>query len=311
MKDYKIIFMGTPEIAEKSLQKLINFQKYKPSLVITQEDKPIGRNRIVTSPPTKILAEKNNIEVWQPKNLRDRNFLLKIREFSPDIIIVLAYGKIIPKEIIDIPKFGILNIHTSLLPNHRGASPIQHSILEGDKITGVTIIKIDEILDHGPIIAKKEIGVSDDENQESLHLKLANLGADLLLETLPLWLEEKIIPEEQDHKKATFTKILKREDGEIKDGYGAEKIDRMFRAFSPWPGVYIVLKGKDGKDFKVKLTKLSISNCQEGKEKLYLNKDRELVLKTSNGSIILKEVQPESKNKMSGEAFYSGYIQKL
>ncbi len=307
----KIIFMGTPEIAAKTLEKLVNSKIYKPLLVVTQKDKFIGRKRELSSPPVKVLAEKNDIEVFQPENLKEKEIIKKIKDTSPDIIVVIAYGKIIPKEIIDIPKFGVLNIHASLLPKYRGASPVQSAILNGEKVSGVTIMKIDQKLDHGPILAQKEMVLDQNETSETLFKKVSELGPKVLLEVLPKWLAGKITPKEQEHKNATFTKILSREDGKITEEKTAKEIERMFRALTPWPGIYTELKTKENKNFKLKITKLFTSECNTSPSRLYLNKEKQLILKTKKGCISLKEVQPESKNKMSGEAFYQGYKNKF
>jgi len=301
----KIIFMGTPKIAEEVLSKLIN-SEYRPELVITQKDKPVGRKQDVLASPAKLLAEKNNIETFTPDSLKDESVVKKIKDFNPDVIIVVAYGKIIPQSIIDIPKFGVLNIHASLLPKYRGASPIQHAILSGDKITGVTLMQIDEKMDHGPMLAKKEVEISDIDTTETLSEKLSEAGSYLLLEVLPDLFLGKIKPKEQEHEKATLAKILKKEDGEVKEEQTAKEIERMSRAFYPWPGIYLNLKLKD-KELKLKLTKIALAECEDKKDKLYLNKDKKLILNTKDGCLELIEVQPESKNKMSGEAFYQGY----
>ena len=307
----KIIFMGTPDIAAKTLKELIDSKTYKPALAITQKDKPVGRKRILSPSPVKLLAEKNKLEIFQPEDLKEKECIDKIKDFSPDVIIVAAYGKIIPKEIIDIPKFGILNVHASLLPKYRGASPVQSAILEGEKVSGVTIMKIDQKLDYGPILAQKEIIIDQNETSGTLFDKISKAGAKLLLKTLPKWLEGKITPKEQEHKKATFTKVLARKSGEISKNKTAKEIDRMFRAFYPWPGVYLMLKTKKGKDFKLKITKLSLSECDTSLSQLYLNEKKQLILKTKDGCVNLEEVQPESKNKMSGKAFYQGYKDRL
>jgi len=301
----KIIFMGTPKIAEEVLSKLIN-SEYRPELVITQKDKPVGRKQDVLASPAKLLAEKNNIETFTPDSLKEESVVKKIKDFNPDVIIVVAYGKIIPQSIIDIPKFGVLNIHASLLPKYRGASPIQHAILSGDKITGVTLMQIDEKMDHGPMLAKKEVEISDIDTTETLSEKLSEAGSYLLLEVLPDLFLGKIKPKEQEHEKATLAKILKKEDGEVKEEQTAKEIERMSRAFYPWPGIYLNLKLKD-KELKLKLTKIALAECEDKKDKLYLNKDKKLILNTKDGCLELIEVQPESKNKMSGEAFYQGY----
>src|SRR3989344_1406562 len=163
MKDaLKIIFMGTPEFAEVVLEKLSVSETYRPALVMTQPDKPVGRKQILTPPPVKILAERHSIPVWQPDKIKNKEAIVKIKKENPDLIIVTAYGKIIPKEILDIPRFGILNVHASLLPFYRGASPMSAAILNGDKETGATIMLIDEELDHGPILAQARVLIAPD-----------------------------------------------------------------------------------------------------------------------------------------------------
>lgn len=308
---YKIIFIGTPEIAAETLQELINSEIYKPVLVITQKDKPVGRKQIITPSPVKVLAEKNNIEVFQPENLGDESVISKIKGLSPDIIIVVAYGKLIPIEIINIPQKGILNIHTSLLPRHRGASPVHHAILAGDKEAGVTIMKIDEKMDHGPIVAQEKIIISENETYETLYRKLSELGAKLLIKTLPLWFEGKIKEKEQDHSKATFTKIIKKNDGKITEENTALEVYRMFRAFMLWPGVHFEIKTKNSKLLKVKITDMSLVGCELSNKKLlevFLNVNKELILNTKEGCVKLLQVQPESKNKITGKEFFSGYL---
>ncbi|MEK7493532.1 MAG: methionyl-tRNA formyltransferase, partial [Patescibacteria group bacterium] len=242
MRTYRIIFMGTPELGKTILEKLVASKTYAPGLVITQQDKPVGREHLLTPPPVKIFAEGHTIDVWQPQKLRDPETIGRIRTWAPDIIIVAAYGKIIPQEIIDIPPYGILNVHTSLLPRHRGASPVQYSILSGDQETGATIMRIDAGLDTGDIISQQSIAVVSSETTETLMGKLAVLGADLLVETLPQWFEGTITPHPQDNAHATLTKIFKKEDGAITAEHTAEQIERMLRAFTPWPGVFMTLR---------------------------------------------------------------------
>lgn len=309
--------MGTPELGKTVLEKLIASKTYAPELVITQQDKPVGREHLLTPPPVKICAEQHGIEIWQPEKLRESEVIERIRTWAPDIIIVAAYGKIIPQAIIDIPPYGILNVHTSLLPRHRGASPVQYAILSSDQETGATIMRIDAGLDTGDIISQRTIAIASDDTTETLMRKLAVLGADLLIETLPQWLAGKIAPQPQDNVRATPTKIFKKEDGEINAKHTAEQIERMTRAFTPWPGVCMALGDERGKQKKLKLIKVRMMPCIPTLPPLSFSimtspdGKKDLLLHTSNGCLILDIVQPEGKKPMSGHDFYLGYKNKL
>ena len=306
----KIIFMGTPELAATVLRKLIESEIYKPVLVITQPDKPVGRKQALTPPPVKALAEANGILVWQPKNLRDPEIIQKIKDKKLDLILVAAYGKIISQEVLDIPSFGALNVHGSLLPFLRGGSPVQTAILEDHKETGPTIMVVDAELDHGPVLAQKAFSIDTDDTAVTLMRKMAGAGADLLLKTLPLWLEEKIKPIKQEHAKATLTKIFQKEDGEIKPEMTAEYIERMTRAFDPWPGVCIELRIKNQESEKkmLKILKVKVLECKNDLSTLsfFLTVDKKLALQTAKDCLILEIVQPEGKKPMSGYDFYLG-----
>jgi len=242
----RIIFFGTPGLGVQVLEKLI-FAGFKPIAVVTRVDKPVGRGQKPTPPPVKIIAEKYKITVLQPNKLKDNQEIISnLKTFSPELFIVTAYGRIIPKEILDMPKFGVLNIHPSLLPKYRGASPIQSAILAGEKETGVTIILLDEEMDHGPIIAQKKIRLSGTENAEDLRKKLGDVGAKLLIKTIPAWIEGKIKPKEQNHQEATFTKMLTKNDGyiDLDNPPDPEKFSLMVRAFYPWPGTWTKWQNK-------------------------------------------------------------------
>lgn len=287
MNSPRIIFFGTPKIGEIVLKELIA-NRLSPIACITREDKPAGRGQKPTPPPVKILAQKHKIPVLQPPKLKDnQGFFEKLRSLKPDLGIIAAYGRIIPKEVLDIPKHGIINLHPSLLPKYRGASPIQSAILIGEKETGVTIILLDEELDHGPILAQEKLLIANDDTSLSLTEKLGKLGAKLLIDVAPKWISGKIKPRRQDHKKATFTKIFKKEDGYIdsKNPPDPEKFQRMIRAFYRWPGVYTKLRMENG---EWKIVKFLPGNLiqPEGKKpmdaKTFLNgypEARELILK--------------------------------
>ncbi len=204
------------------------------SLVITQPDRP-GHRMKVTAPPVKEAALELGLEVFQPERIRDPAVVSRLREIAPDLMVVVAYGQIIPGAILEIPRRGVLNVHASMLPRHRGAAPVAHALLAGDSETGVTIMKMDEQLDHGPILAMRAVAIERQEDAAGLTRRLAGVGAALLVETIARL--DEIAPVEQDHARATVAPRLRREDGELEWDLGAREIDRRVRALQPWPGV--------------------------------------------------------------------------
>lgn len=273
----KIVYIGTPEFSAVILKKLIQ-NGYAPVLVVTAPDKPVGRKQIITPPSVKILAQKNNIQVLQTEKIK--NCQSKIENFQPDLGILAAFGQIVPKNILNIPKYGFLNVHPSLLPKFRGPSPIQSAILNGDEETGVTIMLMNEKLDEGDIISNISDPFSKNETYETLHNKLAELGGNLLVKTIPDWVSGKIKAKPQNNAKATYSKILKKEDGRIDWTKPADFIDRQIKALNPWPGTFDVYKGK-----KLKILKSEVVN----------------------GKLIIKQVQLEGKKPMSFEEFLLGH----
>ncbi len=261
----KIAFFGTPRLAQIVLEKLID-SPYKPELIVTAPDARVVRGRKNLQSPAKETAVKNSIDVLEPKNFKD--FDTKF-----DLAILIAYGKILPQKILEIPKFGFINIHPSLLPKYRGPTPVQTAILDGEEKTGVTIILLDKEIDHGPILAQKEIKIEDDDNHISLNEKLAATGAEVLLEILPDYIEGKLKPVAQNDKLATITKHIAKLDGEIdlQNPPDKETLDRMVRAYHPWPGVWTKIDGK-------------------------------IIKFLPNGLI-----QPEGKRKMTKKEFLNGY----
>ena len=241
--ELRVVFMGTPEFAAPTLQSLIS-SSYRVLAVYTQPDKRGGRGQQLILPPVKKLARDFIIPVVQPETLNTAEALNELAAFSPELIVVAAYGRILPPNVLSLPKFACLNVHPSLLPRHRGPSPIAASILCGDEVTGVTIMLMGAGVDNGPILAQREVAISPQDTTGSLTSKLAQLGAELLLGTLPLWIEGKIKPKPQDESRATFSKILTKEDSEIDWKLPAVELCRRIRAFNPWPGCYTRWKGK-------------------------------------------------------------------
>lgn len=308
----KIIFIGTPEFGAVILEELAK-SIFKPALVITAPDKPVGRKQILTPSPVKVLAQKQKIPLLQPEKIKSHNSHKAIKAIEPDLIVVAAYGQILPKEILNIPKYGCLNVHPSLLPKYQGPSPIQYAILNGDKKTGVTIILIDEKIDQGPILAQKALIIKKDETIENLHNKLANLGADLLIKTIPRWTRKTIKPKLQDKTKASYTKILKKEDGEINWQKSAEEIERQIRAFNPWPSAYSGLKVED-KELKIlKIWKAGVLKQTKAGPfgqpgKVFLASNNKIAIQTGKDYLIVEELQPEGKKKMTAEEFLRGRL---
>jgi methionyl-tRNA formyltransferase len=269
----KFIFFGTPEISSSTLTILKQYG-YLPSLIVTSPDKPKGRKMVISPSPTKTWAIQNKIPFLQPEKLDD-DFFTKISEEKSDLFIVVAYGKILPERIINLPQKGTLNIHYSLLPKYRGASPVEATLLNGDTLTGVSIQKMVYKLDSGPIISKREVPIELEDTKLSLTDKLVKVGADLLIETLPDYLEDKIIPIPQDEKFVSFCNKTKKEDGEIKLDENDIKNYNKYRAFYGWPGVFF-FKELNGKKVRIKITKAKLLDgkfviekiIQEGKKEI-------------------------------------------
>lgn len=277
----KYVFFGTPEFAVIILEKLIQ-AGLMPEAVICNFDKPVGRKQIITPPPVKVLAQKQGLTVYQPQ---DKAELLEIiKNLQPDLAIVAAFGMIFTKEILDVPKYGFINVHPSLLPKYRGPTPIQTVILNGDKETGVSLFLVDEEIDKGLILASSRLPLRISDNCETLMRKLADLGADLLVETLPKYINAEITPFSQDESQATYTKRFSIQDGYIEPsnlekainegGEISKEIDRKIRALNPEPGVWTVQHGKRMKILEVSLTsenKLKLKKIQfEGKKPIQI-----------------------------------------
>jgi len=287
----KILFIGTGQFAVPILEKLIN-SYYKITAVITVPDKSAGRQRELTVSPIKRIALKHKLSILQPEKISD--FESQISDLSPDLIITADYGQIIPAKILKIPEFGCLNLHPSLLPKYRGPSPIQTAILKGKELTGITIMLMDEKMDHGPIIAQEKIIIKDNDNYQTLEKELSQKSANLLIKILPQYLKKEIKPILQEHGKATYTKIFTRQHGQIDLKQSAEQIQRMVRAFYPWPGAWLILNNK-----RIKILKAKAINQQD-----------KAAIKTKNGYLLLELVQPAGKNPMTGQEFARGYLHK-
>ena len=296
----KIIFMGTPDFAAASLEALIN-SKHEVLAVVTQPDKPKGRKGELTSSPVKLIALEKGIEVYQPLKVRDEEFIETIRSYKPDVIVVVAFGQIIPQSILVMPKYGCVNIHGSLLPKYRGAAPIQWAVLDGEKETGITTILMDKGIDTGDMLLKKTIQIAEDETSGSLFDKLMALGAETILETLEGLEEGRLTPIKQGESPTDYAKMLTKAMGEIDFNKSAKELDCFVRGMDPWPSAYTSLGGKTLKIWKVKPVKGS------GKpgSVIEVRKDS-FIIACGEDSLEVFEVQLEGKKRMKTGDFLKG-----
>ncbi len=299
------VFMGTPEFAVAILESLIN-SSYPVVAAYTQPDKPVGRRQQLAWSPVKSLATQYKIPIVQPQTLKSAEAVKQLASFEPQLIIVAAFGYILPQEVLSLPRFGCLNVHPSLLPRHRGPSPIANALLSGDKLTGVTIMLMDAGMDSGPIVAQRQVAMSSEDTTGSLTARLADAGAELLLDTLPKWLEGKLKPRPQDEAEATYSKLITKEDGEINWHLPAAELWRRVRAFSPWPGCYAWWQGK--RLIIHKAIPLSQAGSGEPGKVVALPKAApvEVGVMTGEGILGLCQVQLEGKRQMLIADFVRG-----
>ncbi|MFN8674305.1 MAG: methionyl-tRNA formyltransferase [Candidatus Sericytochromatia bacterium] len=306
MEKIKIVFMGTPDFAVPSLQKLLDNEKYEVRAVFTQPDKPVGRKMVLTPPPVKVLAEQHNIPVFQPAKMKKNQEIFdKLKELEPDFIVVVAYGKILPQIVLDTPKYFCLNVHGSLLEKYRGAAPIQWSVANGEKETGVTTMKMDIGMDTGDMLLKEVLEIKPEDTSESLFNKLSIIGADLLIKTLEEYLAGNIKPIKQDEALATYAPIINKNDGFIDWSYSAEKINNYVRAFTPWPSVYTVFNEKNLKILSCELLDKEKEPEHKVGEIVEIKKDS-FLLATSNKYLWIKKVQLAGSKEMSAGDFCRG-----
>ncbi len=302
----RILFMGTPELSAELLSFLIT-TGYNIIGVVTKKDKPVGREQTLITSAVKKVAEAHQIPVLTPGKITPE-IIEEIKDLQPDLIIVAAYGKILPKEVLSIPGFGALNVHYSLLPRFRGASPIQHSLLFGDTETGVTLMKMDEGLDTGDIINTKTIAIDPVDTTQSLTLKLNKVSKDLLAETLPLWIKQKIQAKQQPEEGVVLCQLIERADGKIEWDSTATDIYNRYRAFTPWPGIFCFWKKKSS-FVRLKLLDIDLSaKDPDTKHSLgeIFTEDNQTFVQTASGAIRLKEIQLEGKTRSKIEDFLNG-----
>jgi len=299
-RDYSatLVFMGSPDFALTTLKALA--QQYEVVGVVTQPDRASGRGRELKPPPVKLLARELGIPVMQPEKLRQPEAMEQLRIWNPELIVVAAFGQILKKDVLDLPRFGCINVHASLLPRWRGAAPINAAILHGDEETGVTIMKMDEGLDTGPMLAQRSIPLTQDDTAGSVFETLSHLGTDLLIETLPDYLSGKIQPVPQPEAGATYAPMLKKEEGRLDFTRPAEELERRVRAFNPWPGAFMDF---DGMLLKVHRARVEAGDAAVGQRLVYQDQP---AVGAGGGLLVLDEVQPAGKKPMSGKSFLAG-----
>ena len=323
----KLIFLGNPEFAAKSLASLVTDGRFDILGVVTAKDKPVGRGKIITPPLVKKFAQQNNLEVWQPEKLKE--LTEKFQQLAPDFLVVVAYGKLVPKSILNIPKYGCVNVHGSILPRYRGSAVIQAPILNGDTETGVTIMLMDETLDTGPILKIEKMELKGTENAEDVHDTLAELGAKTLPQTLVDLAEGKITAQAQEGP-SSYVKEISKEDGHINWSKPAVEIERLVRGFSPWPGTFSVIPPPSEGGFGSKVTPLpegrlggvgdnkskTIKILATEKEVLPVKKyqigeafldNGKLAIQCGDGALLITKLQIEGGKPLSTEEFLRGH----
>ena len=317
----RMIYMGTPDFSVPALEGLIRGtapgavlpEGYEIAAVITRPDKPSGRSREVVYSPVKQVALAHGLPVWQSGSLKKVENQEALAAYQADLFIVAAFGQILPQAVLDMPRYGTLNIHASLLPKYRGSSPISEAILQGEKETGVTIMLLDAGVDTGPILCSRTIPLSGEETTASLTRRLAELGASTLLEVVPLWIGGKLMPQPQNNALATHTRMLTKEDGRIDWSRPAEMLARAVRAYTPWPNAYTTWRGK-----QLKILSASVAANEQAEPPGRVSLDtiqgagvaqRVLRVATGQGSLLVERVQLEGKRAMSADEFLRGYAQ--
>ena len=292
--------MGTPDFAVPALEKLAQSPDYTVAAVFTQPDKPKGRKMVMTPPDVKVCAEKLGIPVFQPSSMRSEEAYNSLKELNPDVIVVAAYGQILPKAVLDLPKFGCVNIHGSLLPKYRGAAPIQQSVLDGEKVTGVTTMLMDVGLDTGDILLKAETEIGENETAGELFDRLAVLGGELIVETLDKLKKGEITPQKQDESLATHTSKISKKLCPIDFNKSAFEVHNKVRGLNPWPVAVTKIAGKTVKVYSSRVSDMS------GAAGTILSL-KPFVVACGDKSVELIEIQPQGKKRMTAQAFLAGH----
>jgi len=300
----KIVFMGSPEFSLPTLEALA--EKHNLIGVVTQPDRPFGRGKKLQAPPVKLAAQELNLPIIQPQKMSDPTAFDQLRAWHPEVIVVAAFGQILKPDVLELPMFGCINVHASLLPRWRGAAPIQAAILNNDKRTGITIMRMDPGVDTGPILRQRSTPIQPTETAGLLSQRLAHIGAELLLDTLPGYLINEIIPQNQDDSEATYAPMLKKKDGKLDFTQPANVLARQVRAYNPWPGTYTRWKNKILKIHTANTSPKYVNYGRKTNPGQRTQFQEKPAIVTREGLLILETVQPEGKRIMSGSEFLLG-----
>jgi len=303
----RVVFIGTGEIGAPTLHALLRSKEHQLAAVVTQPDKPAGRDQRIKPPPIKKALAGAKIPTLQPARIKDRQSIEEISALAPEVIVVMAYGQILPQGVLGTPRVACLNLHASLLPRHRGAAPIQAAIASGDFETGITVMYMDEGLDTGDILLQRKIDILPTETGGSLHDRLGQIAPDALLESLQLLAKEIAPRVPQNNALATYAPKLNRNDGKIDWSQSADILERKIRAFNPWPGAFTTIAAKSGKPRILKIFSASIVDLVGEPGEILQTEKRGLVIAASERALLLEEVQPEGKRRMTSAEFLHGF----
>lgn len=298
--DVRIVFMGSPAFAVPSLHALVR-EGYNVALVVTQPDRPAGRGGRFQPPDVKVAAEELGLNVLQPETLKDEMIRDMLRGIGADVFVVAAYGKILPRAVLDIPRRGCVNVHASLLPRWRGASPIDAAILAGDAETGVSIMELVQKMDAGPVIAQASTPILPDDTTESLEPRLAELGARILVDALPGWLDGSIVAQPQDEALVTTCTLIKKEDGFLRASMSAAEAERAVRAYRPWPGTYVIYNGE-----RLMIWKAHVESSESAPAGSLAVRNKQPAIAFAGGWLVLDEIQRSGSKRLSGTEFLNG-----
>jgi methionyl-tRNA formyltransferase len=303
----RVLFIGTGEIGVPVLRSLLNSREHELVGVVTQPDKPVGRAQRIEAPAIKTALAESTLPILQPEKIKREEAVTKIRELAPDVIVVMAYGQILPRSVLEIPRVACLNLHASLLPRHRGAAPIQAAILAGDRESGITVMYMAVGLDTGDVLLQARLDIGENETGATLHDRLALIAPDALLEALTQLQRRTANRIPQDSSAATYAPKLEREDGRIDWTESVALIERKIRAFNPWPGAFTLLRDADGRERKLKIFSAKVVAAAKPGAGDIIRSDDSLVIAAKDGALSLGEVQLEGKRRMSAVDFLRGY----